>query len=157
MRGSVGQIRRMSISLAKNATGRNRSRMSDSSLWRHLDAYPPIRVRLLAKQPGSRAQWIPDDELAISADIPLTRIRTISKMTDWSEVTFGEMKAFCAACRFDPTLAADRNRILDYEYQCLKRKSQPFQWLRRSPRYQSECVPLIKRLHQSLSRPQHVT
>ncbi len=130
---------------------------SESHFWKHLAAYPPIRVRLLAKTGGTRAQWIPDDELAISADLPLTRIRTISKMTDWSEVTFGEMKAFCQACGFDPTLSADRNRILDYEYQCLKRQSRPFQWLHRSPRYASECLPLIKRLNQTLSRPQHAT
>lgn len=131
--------------------------VTESHFWKYLTAYPPIQVRLLAKSPGTRAHWIPDDELAISADIPLTRIRTISKMTDWSEVTLGEMKAFCAACRFDPTVAADRNRILDYEYQCLKRKSKPFQWLYRSPRFQSECQPLIKRLNQTLSRPQHAT
>lgn len=118
-----------------------------SSAWPYLEMYPPIRVRLLAQIPGGRYhQWIPHADIAISGRFTMTRVIEISEMLDWSEVTISEAQRFCAACRFDPTITSHRNRVADYEAKCLLRNSRPFQWLHRSPVYQTEALPLIRLL-----------
>lgn len=131
-----------------------------SSPWPHLAAYPPIKVRLLAQVAGGRYhRAITNAEIAISGGFSLQRVEELSRMFDWESVTINELKRFCAACRFDPLLAAHRHRVADYEAKCLKRQSKPFQWLSRSPSYPTEFLPLIRLLHQQNiepSRTQHV-
>ncbi len=131
-----------------------------ASFWSALDDYPPLKVRLLAHRPlraSTRScMALTDAEVAIAAGLNLERVRSISRMLDWSAVRVSEMKAFCAACGFDPTNAADRNRLRDYESKCLLRQSRPFQWLHNSPVYEEEFLPLIRKLSRSLSPNQHV-
>ncbi len=117
-----------------------------SAFWSHLEQYPPVKVRLLAHTDDNRPIWISDAELAILSGIALPRVKAIGRSATWDDITFSEVRSFCAACRFDPTAAAQRKRVADYEYRCLTRKSQPMQWLKRSPRYQEEAVPLIQLL-----------
>lgn len=122
-----------------------------------MNEYPPIKVRLMAHDAAHHPQWIPDAELAIITGIPLTRLQAISRMPDWSAVTVGEMQRFVSGCRFDPTQSRDRIRLQDYESKCLTRQSLPFQWLRRSPLFQTECLPLIRLLsEQENSQTQRV-
>lgn len=124
-----------------------------SPLWPHLENYPPIKVRLLAHSGGNRPVWISHAELAITCGLTLARVIEISGMSDWDDVTFSEMRKFCEGCRFDPTVPAQRQRVADYEYRCLQRHSQPMQWLKRSPRYQTEVLPLIHRLNTTTRSP----
>ena len=115
-----------------------------SAVWAYLEQYPPIKVRLLAHTEDNRPVWISDAELAILSGLPLTRVKQIGRLPSWDDVTFSEMRKFCEGCRFDPTAPAERQRVADYEYRCLFRQSQPMQWLRRSPRYETEALPLIR-------------
>lgn len=130
------------------------------SLWTSLDDYPPLKCRLMAHRPvrtSTRTCIAPtDEEIAIESGIPLDRVRQISRMLDWTQVRLGEMRAFCAACRFDPTNPEHRRKLSDYETKCLQRHSQPFQWLHRSPVFAEQFLPLIKKLNRSLSPNQHV-
>jgi hypothetical protein len=128
-----------------------------SAFWSHLEQYPPVKVRLLAHTDDNRPVWISDAELAILSGIPMARVKEIGRAATWDDITLSEVRRFCAACRFDPTAAAQRKRVADYEYRCLLRTSKPMQWLRRSPRYEEEAVPLIQVLS-SLDRSpvQHV-
>lgn len=118
-----------------------------SALWSHLNAFPPIKVRLLAHTGENCPVWLSDAELAIEAGLTLVRVREIGRLFSWDTVTVSEMKKFCAGCRFDPTVLAHRHRVIDHEYRCLKRQSPPMQWLKRSPRYEVEAVPLIRLLN----------
>lgn len=131
-----------------------------SSLWPFLEAFPPLKVRLLAHRPLRSSTRtclaLTDAEIAIAAGLSLERIRQISRMLDWTGVRLGEMRNFCTACGFDPTVAQHRQRVADYESKCIKRTAQPFQWLHRSPVYTEEFLPLIQKLNQHLSRTQHV-
>lgn len=97
-----------------------------------------------------------DAEIAIASGIALDRVRAISRMMDWDGVKLGEIKAFCAACGFDPTITAHREGFSKYEAKCLQRQSRPFQWLHRHPAYAEEILPLIRKLNRSLSPIQHV-
>lgn len=131
-----------------------------SSAWSYLSDYPPLKVRLIAHRPVRASQRnciaLSDAEIAISSGLPLDRVRAISRMMDWDNVKLGELKAFCAACGFDPTIAAHRERFSKYEAICLKRTSRPFQWLHRHPAFAEEFLPLIRKLNRSLSPIQHV-
>ena len=132
----------------------------NSTLWPHLEKFPPLKVRLLAHRPMRESTRtclaLTDAEIAIASGMTLDRVRQISRMMDWSQVRVTEMQAFFTACRFDPTIGAHRNRISDYESKCLKRNARPFQWLHRSPVYAEEFLPLIKKLNRSLSPNPHV-
>lgn len=131
------------------------------TIWVHLDAYPPLKCRLMAHRPVRTSTRnciaLTDEEIAIESGLPLERVRQISRMTDWSHVRLGEMRAFCAACGFDPTNSTHRHKFLDYESKCLKRNAKPFQWLHRSPVFAEQFLPLIRKLSHSPSPSPHVT
>lgn len=118
------------------------------TLWRVLEDFPPYYVRLLAKRPGSGLQdmALTDSDIAILSDIPISRVRAISTSLDWRGITIGEILAFTAACNFDPANCKDRARVKRYEYACKKRNARPFQWLKMSPKYESELLPLLRML-----------
>lgn len=112
--------------------------------WSALEKFPPYYVRMLAKHKAATA--LSDAEIAISSGIPLNRIREIKLMSNWLTLTVAEVLAFTTACNFDPTSGSDRRRIDDYEAKCKKRKKVPFQYLRKSPKWESEILPLLKML-----------
>jgi len=121
--------------------------------WQSLADHPPVLVRILARRrtAGSHVEAISTEEVAITSDIPLSRVRELSTLLSWDNVTMGEAERFCRACAFDPTRPADLNRYRAYSYQCKKFPAkQWFQYLRRSPWWATEFVPLINLLR---SRP----
>jgi hypothetical protein len=128
---------------------------SPATLWRVLEEYPPFYVRILAKRPGSglRDLGLTDADIAISSGIPLSRVKEINRSLNWHNCTVGEVLAFTAACNFDPANPKDRCRVKQYRYLTRKRGYRPFQWLKKSPRYESEILPILHLLN-SLQNPQ---
>lgn len=117
--------------------------------WEVLAEFPPYYVRILAKtpKPGRGTDLaISDAEIAIGSGLDINRVREISRMMGWHAVTLLEFGAFTKACNFDPTSAADRRRCNQYEYICTRRKVIPFAYLRSSPKWESEFLPLVKML-----------
>ncbi len=129
-------------------------RKSPASLWRALEEFPPYYVRLLAKRPGSGLQdlALTDADIAIKSGIPLVRVREISRLENWHDCTIREIHAFTLACGIDPANPTHRARIHQYEYVCKKRQAKPFQWIRLSPKYESEFLPLLMLLRSKLAR-----
>jgi hypothetical protein len=124
-----------------------KSKKKPLGFWEVLTEFPPYYVRCLAKnpKPGRGADLaISDADIAIVADLEINRVREISRMTDWKEVRITEFLAFTTACNFDPTDSNDRRRAYQYEYICTKRKVVPFGYLRSSPKWESEFLPLVK-------------
>lgn len=113
--------------------------------WEYIEAFPPPYCRCFGKREGSgRADMaITDAELAIGANIPIDRVREISRMTTWQGVPFDEMQRFFVGCKFDPTNSVHRHRITEYQKICKKRKVVPFQYLRLSPKWETEFLPLL--------------
>ena len=112
--------------------------------WETLDAFPPPYCRLLAKERGSghADMAITDAEMAIKSGIPIRRVAEISRMENWSAVTLWEMRRFFAAANFDPTNSRDRQRVKQYESVCTKRHTIPFLYLRSSPKWETEFLPI---------------
>jgi hypothetical protein len=90
---------------------------------------------------------IDSHEIAILADMPLARVIHIQQQFTWDEITMGDARKFCAACQFDPTNTTHRRRQFFYLRTCQIRKlNHPPRFLTRSPSWQTELLPLIRRL-----------
>lgn len=114
------------------------------TFWSVFTDFPPYYIRLFAKKDAYTA--LSEAEIAIASGLSLNRVREIVQLEDWGTVTFGEIVAFTAACNFDPTSRRDRHRVWQYEYTCRTRKKVPFYYLRKSPKWESEILPIIRRL-----------
>jgi len=115
------------------------------------DEFPPALVRLLARRRvgGKRVRAVGDDEIAIASGIHLSRVREIYSRSAWDDVTVGEMRAFCAACGFDPESGADRNRVRAYQNQ---EGGPKFTYLRTSPWWKTVFLPLIQTMREEDAR-----
>lgn len=119
--------------------------MSMKDNWKFIDDNPPWLIRLLARRrigAGKRSVVaISDEEIAITAELPVDRIRAIYHLRSWNGVPVGELRGFCRGCKFDPLKYEDRNRAKAYG--C----SEPqFAYLKRSPWWNSIFLPLIERM-----------
>lgn len=110
------------------------------SPWEILTKYPPVFVRLYAKErSGSRMHCaLTDQEIAIRGSIPLDKVQYISRQTSWDSVKIGDAEKFCKGCNFDPFNYLDRNRISAYSKRC------SWAFLRRSDHWNTTFLPLIK-------------
>ena len=110
--------------------------------WGLLDEYPPYLIRCFAKKKlaGKRIRAIADEEIAIISQIPLARVRAIYDSRTWDNVTVKELRAFCAACDFDPEDSSDRNRLTAYRNQ---RGGPKFTYLKESSHWKTIFKPLI--------------
>ena len=76
--------------------------------WAVVEEFPPIFVRLLARErilnangKTSAVRVLSDEEIAINSGMEIARIKEVSKQYDWNEVEVGEAKQFCLGCNFD--------------------------------------------------------
>lgn len=120
------------------------------SPWEILTKYPPIFVRLYAKErSGARMHCaLSDQEIALRGGLPLDKVQDISKMTTWENVKIGDAEKFCVGCNFDPFNYLDRNRISAYSKKCT------WAFLRRSDHWNTTFLPLI-RIFQNAQNPQN--
>lgn len=95
---------------------------------------------------GKCVRAISDEEIAITAALPLDRVMALSSMTDWNRVEIEEMRRFCVGCNFDPFSQKDRHRARVH-----LRTRNPWAYLKRSPHWHSRFRPLISRLHRRAS------
>ena len=123
--------------------------------WKYLSKYPPPFVRLMARRTisGSHIAALSDEEVAIHSDIPVTRVREISRLPNWDDVPTVEVRSFCNGCNFNPFNAKDRNRVSAY---MRKLDSTPAKsrltYLKRDPSMWNEIfVPLLKILKDAKS------
>lgn len=111
------------------------------SPWGILIEFPPPLIRLLAKESISskHIRALSDREVAIGAEMPLDRVRAISRSKSWDKITLGELRMFCAGCNFDPFDYKDRNRVRAYS-----RNAPKFSYLKASPYWNDTFLPLIR-------------
>ena len=108
--------------------------------WKILTKYPPVFVRLYAKErSGPRMHCaLSDQEIAIRGNLDLEEVKRISRLTSWDSVKIGDAERFCVGCNFDPFNYLDRNRISSYS------RRGTYAFLRRSEHWKSTFLPLIK-------------
>lgn len=118
--------------------------------WKILNSHPPCLIRLLARRKltrtGKQVRAISAAEVAIASGLSLDRVLEISPLISWETVTVAEAERFVLGCGFDPLSSYDRNRKSAYQRSCQTSSRQQFSYLRKSPHWKTEFVPLISRL-----------
>lgn len=115
-------------------------RIGKRSPWEILNKYPPVFVRLYAKErSGERMHCaLSDQEVAIRSGLDPTDVKRIAEQTTWDNITVGEARVFCHGCNFDPFNYQDRNRLTAYT------RKGTYAFLRRSSHWRTTFLPLIK-------------
>lgn len=109
--------------------------------WEILEYYPPALVRLLARKQFApkHVRAMSDQEIAVVAELPVTEIRRISRLTSWDNVQMANVRSFCEGCNFDPFDCYDRNRARAYT-----RSSGKFSYLKQSGHWDDTFLPIIR-------------
>ena len=107
--------------------------------WTEFDKYPPILVRLLAREKTATksVRALTNEEVAIRSGILPERVEEISQMLEW-DCPLLEARRFCEGCRFDPLDALDRNRAGAY-----LRGGPKWTYLRAASCWRDVFVPLV--------------
>ena len=71
------------------------------SLYQKLDRFPPVLVRLLAKNPDGSAMT--DNQIATKTIhyLSIADVKRLSFLTSWDQVVISQMLGFCQACGVD--------------------------------------------------------
>lgn len=95
------------------------------TIWRKIDRYPPVLVRLLARHPDGTA--MSDQEIASPA-LPMAEVKRLSYLDSWEDVPVSLLYRFVSACGVDfadPKRMKNLNRYLkNPKFEHLKRHTQ---------------------------------
>lgn len=76
--------------------------------WAVFDEFPPIFVRLLARErilnengKTSAVRVLSDEEIAINSELDIDKVKLLSERHNWDDIEVGEAKRFCQGCNFD--------------------------------------------------------
>jgi hypothetical protein len=123
--------------------------------WEYLKQYPPALVRLCARRSvgAKHVVAVSAQEIAILSGLPVSRVVEVSQSLSWDDITLSEARKFCEACGFDPTVGLHRKRQAIYLLVCRKKRPnqplQPPKYLRASPHWRTEFLPLIQSLREN--------
>jgi len=108
-------------------------------------SFPPILCRLLARHKGGRPLTTGEiDSVAYPIDSNPALVEALSKTTRWDSIPFGDMHCYLVGCRIVFTSTVDMRRVTDY-----LRKNPNFEYLRKSPEWDSYYKPLLIRWRSS--------
>jgi|SRR5690625_1603534 len=70
------------------------------SFWDKLTLLPPIACRVLARtqEPTGKVRPLTDEEIALRADMPVSKVKSLSWKTSWDDVSVGDARRFSEAC-----------------------------------------------------------
>lgn len=107
--------------------------------WEIFDFFPPVFVRLLAREKVGKAavRVLTDKEIAIRGGMTIEQVEVISKQGNWEHVTVGLAKQFCEGCNLDFFEWKVRNSA----YALAKGGS--FAYLKCSPDWHTKLKPLL--------------
>lgn len=99
--------------------------MPKLSLPQKLERFPPVVIRLLAREKrGKQVVALSDGDVATRSGLTRGEVRTLSRFTNWDHVDLTTFMRFCSGCRAD---LDDRN--------WLRKNTQYMRTIRRLPRY----------------------
>lgn len=78
------------------------------NIWKKLEKYPPVLVRLLAKNEDGTAMSDGDVVRVSGYLLNIAEVRRLSYLTIWDNVAIADMRRFCIACGVD---FGNRNRM----------------------------------------------
>lgn len=112
--------------------------------WAVFDEFPPIFVRLLARErilntngKTSAVRVLTDEEIAITSELGVDRVKDLSSKHNWDDINLGEAKKFCEGCNFNLFDWQVRNSA----YALATNGS--FAYLRQSPDWVKKYKPML--------------
>lgn len=76
--------------------------------WGVFDEFPPVFVRLLARErilnangKTSAVRVLSDEEISINTGMDIGKILRISELSEWDTISIADAKRFCLGCNFD--------------------------------------------------------
>lgn len=101
-----------------------------TTIWKKLEAYPPILCRLLARKGKGRfnERIMTDEEIAEVGNMKLSDVKSLSWKTSWDDVPFRQVRQFSMACRVDFTDTENMKKHV----RLINRKTQSFWHIRKS-------------------------
>lgn len=117
------------------------------SFWTLTERFPPILIRLLATDPPGHP--LTTAEIADRSGLSPALVEAISQSTDWTGIDLPTAKAYLLACKIDLTNGQQIKRIttyLRYKKRNGVRIPTPYQYLRKSPLWETYYQPLRDRL-----------
>lgn len=116
--------------------------------WDYFTKFPPWFVRLLARRKVRTKCVVAmgDEEIAIAAGMSVDRVRAIYNQRSWANVPLNEIRAFFAACQFDPFECTHRNRAYAYLAAVKSGRCSGYSYLKKSPWWKTTFEPLILKM-----------
>jgi hypothetical protein len=111
--------------------------------WDRIDRYPPILLRLLARIPRSRP--LETFEIASRSGLSESTVEAIGQQTDWRGVDIPTARAFMTGVGIDLSDRSDCRRIRVYLKSAPKTPANRFPYLKRSEKWESYFLPLLKK------------
>lgn len=129
-----------------------KTRCSGDEAWsRRIDRFPPILVRLLARDP--RGSPLTTKEISDRSGLVPLLVDSISCATSWEHIDIPTYRAFCRACNLDLMNARQAKRNEEYlNGRTVNGVRQPCLWkyLKRDPAWEAYYEPLMKRYISSM-------
>jgi hypothetical protein len=109
--------------------------------WEIFDFFPPIFVRLLAREKvgKSSVRVLTDQEIAIRGEIAIGIVEHLSGLHNWDTVNLSHARSFCKGCNLDIFDWKVRNAAYALA------NSGSFAYLKCSPEWQTKYIPLLKK------------
>lgn len=114
--------------------------------WTCFEEFPPIFVRLLAREKVTQTQKatssvrvLSDEEIAIRSGLNLDQIGKISQKHSWDDVSISMARKFCDGCNFDLFDWQVRNRAFALA------NGGSFAYLKSSPDWKGKYMPMLRK------------
>ena len=112
-----------------------------TSFYSYANRFPPCLVRLLARHKSGPSMTTA--EIAARSNLDAYEVDAISRSANWDAIPFSRMKAFLLACDVDFCNRESMRRKVNY-----LRSQNKFQYLRRSPEWETILRPLAIQFRQ---------
>jgi hypothetical protein len=119
------------------------------NFWHYLDTFPPILIRLLARDRYKR-QPLGAEEIVARSGLSWVEVERLSWATSWKDVDVLSMRKFLTACNVDFCNRAQAHRIDSY-----LRSSPTWKYLRGSSQWLSLYQPMIVKWKDQCHGPRH--
>lgn len=117
------------------------TQLQSSAMWRILEEFPPVAVRLLARTgKGLQTRPLTDREIANSSGLPENQVRGLSEFYTWRGVPIDIAYRFVTGCgiRFDDYRSMKRHRQYRDTYLASSKS-----YLRRDAAWESRWKPML--------------
>lgn len=123
----------------------DKRKVSMKTFWEISETFPPVLVRLLARQPHGRPMSVV--EIAVASGLTEAKVEVLSRQTTWRDIDLPTMRAYVIGCGVDFCEPTQMKRVKSYL------NSIPvWRHLRKSDDWRKVYSPLMTKYLQSVQK-----